>query len=93
MLRSVGANKYAVVFDNGMERECASNSMNIVPKTAGLPPNDLNQVRVIQGYQVRVMVVQYTKLHKSTYRTGKTRSTLKNIYSPVRKTILQYTIV
>jgi len=41
LLRSVGANKYDVVFDNGMERECASNSMKIVPKTAGLPPDDL----------------------------------------------------
>jgi len=41
VLRSVGANKYAVVFDNGMERVCASNSMKIVPKTAGLPPDDL----------------------------------------------------
>jgi len=41
VLRSVGANTYDVVFDSGMERECASNSVKTVPKTAGLPPDDL----------------------------------------------------
>jgi len=49
VLRSVGAKKYAVVFNNGMERECASNSMKILPKTVGLPPDDLESSEINPG--------------------------------------------
>ena len=40
VLQSIGKKKYTVRFDNGMERECTSNVMRIVPKSAGRSPDD-----------------------------------------------------
>ena len=40
VLQSIGTTKYTVCFDNGMERECTSNVMKIVPKSAGRSPDD-----------------------------------------------------
>ena len=40
VLQSIGTNKYTVRFDNGMERECTSNVIKIVPKSAGRSPDD-----------------------------------------------------
>lgn len=34
-------NKYTVIFDNGMEHKCTSNSMKILPKSSGFLPDDL----------------------------------------------------
>ena len=54
VLQSIGTDKYTVRFDNGMERECTSNVMKIVPISTERSPDDQEMNKSSTSVEVSV---------------------------------------